>query len=297
MYPQDGETAEALLSNADTTLYQAKGQGRDCVRFFETGMNQRLLQYLNLEGDLRRAIAKAEFWLQYQPIVCLADGKVRGAEALSRWRRGGADIISPADFIPIAEQSGLIVPIGRWVLETAVQEARLWADAGHAGLYISINLSARQFREAGLANMIKTIMAKAGVNPAMIRLELTESTVMNDAEQAALTLHELHDIGCRLAIDDFGTGYSSLAYLKRFPIDVLKIDRAFVRDLETSHEDVPLIQAMVDMSRALGMSVVAEGIETQGQATLLQRLGCEFAQGYFFGRPVDSERFPLPPLS
>jgi EAL domain-containing protein (putative c-di-GMP-specific phosphodiesterase class I) len=294
LYPKDGTDAATLLRNADTALYRAKEEGRECFRFFTRDMNERVVRFLGLENDLRRALVEREFWLQYQPIVRLATGEVVGAEALIRWRHPDGTLVPPAQFIPVAEESGLITPIGRWVLETAVRQASEWNSGGGKALYVSINLSARQFRDPHLVETVRAALEMNRIDPALIRLELTESTVMHDAEKAVGTLRALKALGVKLAIDDFGTGYSSLAYLKRFPIDVLKIDRAFVRDLETDHGDQALSRAIVDIGRALDLDVVAEGIETREQARVLLGCGCRLAQGYLFGRPQDAEKFGLP---
>ena len=294
LYPKDGADAATLLRNADTALYRAKAAGRDCFRFFAAEMNERAVQFLTMENDLRKALAAKEFRLQYQPIVTIATREVVGAEALVRWGRSDGSVVSPVQFIPVAEESGLITPIGRWVLETATRQASEWNRRQNARLYVSINLSARQFRDPQLVGMVRSVLESAKVDPALITLELTESTVMQNAEEAIATLKVLKELGVKLALDDFGTGYSSLAYLKRFPIDVLKIDRAFVRDLQTDREDRALSRAIVDLARALQLDVVAEGVETQRQSQILADNGCMLAQGNLFGRPVDPEKFGLP---
>jgi diguanylate cyclase (GGDEF)-like protein/PAS domain S-box-containing protein len=288
LHPKDGADAPTLLRNADAALYRAKEQGRDCFRFFAPEMNERAVQFLALESDLRRALEAGEFRLQYQPIVRLNGGEVVGVEALIRWRRPDGSMVPPAQFIPVAEESGLIVPIGRWVLETAVQQAGKWNRKGRAPLFVSVNLSARQFRDPGLVETVGEILRRAKVEPALIKLEITESTVMQNMESTERSLKALKKLGLQLSVDDFGTGYSSLGYLKRFPLDTLKIDRSFVKDLPGDSDDLAISRAVIDLGRGLDLDVVAEGVETPAQADALRANGCAFAQGYLFGRPMDA---------
>jgi diguanylate cyclase (GGDEF)-like protein/PAS domain S-box-containing protein len=294
MHPRDGADAETLLRNADAALYRAKDDGRNCFRFFTPEMNDRVVQFLATERSLRATIDKEDFSLHYQPIVELASGATVGGEALIRWRRGDGRLAPPAEFVPIAEESGLIVPIGQWAVQAAASQAAAWNRGGGAPLYVSVNLSARQFRDPGLLEAIRAALADARVAPSLLRFEITETTVMQEPERAAVLLGSLKDLGVTLSVDDFGTGYSSLAYLKRFPIDVLKIDRSFVRDLPRDTEDLALCRAIISLAQALELEVVAEGIETAEQAQALTAIGCRFGQGYYFGRPVDPAEFRAP---
>ena len=291
LYPKDGAEAGTLFRNADTALYRAKEDGRNCVRFFASEMNERIMQFFVLERDLRQALKEEQFELYYQPIVSLADRGRVGAEALIRWRRPDGGMVSPAQFIPVAEDAGLIVPIGQWVMEHAMRQAAQWNRRGGKPLYVSINLSLRQFRDAGLVEAVKANLDRTGIDPALITLEITESAVMQSVEQATRILEALKGLGVKLSVDDFGTGYSSLAYLKRFPIDVLKIDRTFVRDVVTDRGDQALSRAIIELGRSLGIAVIAEGVETEEQARFLAKNGCAFAQGYLYGRPMDAASF------
>lgn len=288
LYPKDGADAAALIRHADTALYRAKEEGRNCFRFFAPEMNERVVEFLALEEDLRTALGTFQFQLHYQPIVPIAGGEPLGAEALLRWRRADGRPVSPAQFIPIAEESGLIVPIGRWVMERAMQQAAEWNRGGREPLYVSINLSVRQFRDPGLIGTVKEALAKTGIRPDLVTFEITESAVMQNVEEAMRLLGALRGLGVKLSVDDFGTGYSSLAYLKRFPIDGLKIDRAFVKDIVTDRGDQALCRAIIDLGRAFSIDVIAEGVESQEQARLLSEYGCKLAQGYLFGRPVEA---------
>jgi diguanylate cyclase (GGDEF)-like protein/PAS domain S-box-containing protein len=291
LYPRDGTDAATLQKNADTALYRAKEEGRDGWRFFTAEMNAEVVRRLSTEQQLRGALEAGEFRLHYQPIVSLPDGEIVGAEALLRWRRSDGALIGPNDFIPVAEESGLIVPIGAWVLKTATQDARAWQRAGYAPVFVSVNLSARQFRDPRLAHIVREALRASRLPAAQLKLEITETTVMQNAEETDRTLRALKRLGVRLSVDDFGTGYSSLAYLKRFPLDVLKIDRGFVRDLSRDKDDLAISRAVIDLARGMKLQVVAEGVELREQARLLSANGCQLAQGFYFGRPVEAERF------
>jgi diguanylate cyclase (GGDEF)-like protein/PAS domain S-box-containing protein len=292
--PKDGGDAATLLRNADTALYRAKADGRDCFRFFAAEMNERVVSFLRLEQDLRQALDLEQFRLHYQPIVHLASGRTVGAEALIRWQRGDGSMVSPAQFIPVAEESGLIVPVGRWVLNTATRQAVEWNRGRAQPLFVSVNLSARQFRDPALLDAVRAALEAAGLPGSLLKLEITETAVMQDVEKTVRWLGALKDLGVQLSIDDFGTGYSSLAYLKRFPIDNLKIDRSFVRNLPADGDDLAISRAVIDLARRLELEVVAEGIETREQREVLAANGCDMAQGYFFGRPVDPAEFMAP---
>jgi EAL domain-containing protein (putative c-di-GMP-specific phosphodiesterase class I) len=249
-------------------------------------MEASAVQRMELESDLRQAVGRHEFQVYYQPIVAIDSGKLVGWEALVRWQHPQRGMVSPAHFVPAAEETGLIVPIGRWVLETACRQARAWVDlVGSEALTMSVNLSARQFQDPGLLDTIVQVIEATGIPPRCLKLEITESAVMHDAEAAERTLRQLRGLGIRLAIDDFGTGYSSLAYLKRFQVDTVKIDRSFVNGLGHNAQDSAIVRSVVALARTLELSVTAEGIETPAQQAQLRLLGCEFGQGYLFGRP------------
>ena len=289
LFPRDGNDAETLLQHADTAMYRVKNEGRGATRFFTVEIASDMHLRLTLEQSLRRAIERAEFLLEYQPRVRLADGAPVGVEALVRWERPGYGRVAPAHFINIAEDSGLIVPIGEWVLEAACRQALAW-DGALAGFGVSVNLSPRQFRQRDLVDLIDRVLSRTGLDPKRLELEVTESTMMHDVKQAAKTLRRLSGLGVRLALDDFGTGYSSLAYLKTFPIDDLKIDRSFVRDVVQDQEDAQISRAIIGLARNLGLRVVAEGVETADQLRFLCDHGCDEGQGYLFARPLPADQ-------
>jgi EAL domain-containing protein (putative c-di-GMP-specific phosphodiesterase class I) len=289
LYPTDGDTAETLMRNADTAMYHAKESGRANYQFFSAQMTERVSRRLSTETDLRRALEHGEFVLHYQPLVNLGTARIEGAEALLRWPPSDKRAMSPAEFIPIAEDTGLIIPLGEWVLLEACAQAQAW-QARHPGLRIAVNLSARQFRQRDLSGMIERVLGETGLAPGLLELELTESMLMHNVRRRPI-LARLDEIGVRLAIDDFGTGYSSLSYLKRFPIHTLKIDRSFVRDISTDPDDAAIVTAIVAMARSLNLRVTAEGVETEEQAAFLRSLTCDQAQGFHFGRPMPSAEF------
>jgi EAL domain-containing protein (putative c-di-GMP-specific phosphodiesterase class I) len=290
-FPADGDSAETLLGAADAAMYRAKQAGRNAFQFFTTEINQRTRARAQLGVELRRALERDEYTLAYQPKVDLATGRTIGAEALLRWNHPERGSVAPVEFIPVLEESGLIVPVGEWVLERACRDLKAWQAAGGKPMPIAVNLSARQFRQQDLEARIRSIVDAAGIAPSLIELEITESQLMHDPEHAAKVLRALGSAGLRVAIDDFGTGYSSLAYLTRFPLASLKIDRSFVSHALTEVADATIVRSIVDMAHTLGFTVIAEGVESDPQAEFLRDLGCEQAQGFFFARPMPAAAF------
>jgi diguanylate cyclase (GGDEF)-like protein/PAS domain S-box-containing protein len=291
VYPDDGLDAETLIRNADTAMYQAKESGRQSFRFFKPDMNVRAVERQSIEESLRRALERDEFQLHYQPKVDLRTGAITGAEALIRWTSLQRGSVSPAQFIPVAEDCGLIVPIGNWVLREACRQARAWLDAGLPLGTMAVNISAMEFRSENFLEGVFAILEETGLDPTVLELELTESVLMKHAESTAAILRTLRTGGIKLAVDDFGTGYSSLSYLRKFPIDVLKIDQSFVRQITTSPDETTIVSAVISMGRSLNLRVVAEGVETLEELLFLQDRECQEAQGYYFSRPVPAEQF------
>ena len=291
LHPADNPNAdaEALLRNADTALYRAKEEGQGTCQFYNAAMTQRANDDMALERALRHAIELDELQVHYQPIVNLRTGHVQGMEALLRWNHPELGAISPARFIPIAEESGLIIPIGEWVLRQACSQMRIWHDAGRKDLHVAVNISPRQFRKPNLADRIFEILDEAGLDGFHLELEITESMLIANVESTLVMMRRLDARGVRFAIDDFGTGYSSLSYLKRFPIDVLKIDQSFVRDITTDADDAAIVRAIVTLAHSLGMSVVAEGVETYAQVEFLCKNDCDTIQGYYIARPNSAD--------
>ncbi len=289
LFPQDGPDVQTLLKNADAAMYRAKSQGRNTFQFFTTEMNELANERLSMEQSLRRAIDRDELRLLYQPRVSLATGRVDAVEALVRWQHPERGLILPERFIPLAEETGLIVPIGEWVLRNACEQAMHWRLAGHPPLAVSVNLSARQLWVGGFARLVAEVLAESGMAE-WLELELTESMVMHDAENVIATLQSLRAIGVRLSLDDFGTGYSSLSYLRRLPLNALKIDGTFVRDINATGgaDDGILAKAIISLGHSLRLKVVAEGVETQEQCDFLKANGCDEMQGYFYSKPVDA---------
>ncbi len=286
LYPEDGTESSELLRNADTAMYRAKESGRDGYCFYSPEMNARNKDRISLESALRHAIERDELEVHYQPKVSLLDGRVVGLEALLRWRHPERGLVSPGEFIPMLEESGLIVAAGDWVFTYVCAQILAWRMAGLQPPPVAVNVSARQFQEKGFAERVAVCLERHGLEGQMLELELTESLLMRDPEQAARVMQDLRGLGCHLAVDDFGTGYSSLAYLKRFPIDCLKIDASFVRDLPGDAGDAAIAHAIVGLARALDMKVVAEGVERLGQAWFLRAMGCHEMQGYLFSKPL-----------
>jgi len=281
---------EDILRDADIAMYRAKENGKARYEMFDQGMHARAVSRLQLESDLRQAVENNEFTIHYQPIVALKTGRLAGFEALVRWNHPRLGIVSPADFVPVAEETGLIVPIGQWVLEEACKKVREWQvnSPGHRALSLSVNLSARQVAQPDLLERIKGALSESTLQPHHLKLEITESVVMGNAEAAAQMFKQLRSLGVQLSIDDFGTGYSSLSYLHRFPLNYLKIDRSFVMRMTTDNDNA-IVKTIATLAQNLGMEVIAEGIETEEQYQRLKELGCEYGQGFLFSRPVDAD--------
>ncbi|MBD8014549.1 DUF4084 domain-containing protein [Planococcus sp. Sa1BUA13] len=291
VYPEDGETPDELLKNADNAMYNAKEKGKNNFQFFSDDMAFIASRKIALENELRRAIAKEEFILHYQPQIQAATGDIIGMEALIRWQTPAGKTISPGEFIPLAEETRLILPMGEWMLSTACKQAKLWHDSGYSQLKLAVNLSPLQFLDDELMSMIRQTLEKTGFPASSLELEITEGVAVDDAEKAISRMQKLRRLGVRIAIDDFGTGYSSLNYLKRFPLNHLKIAQPFVQDMASNPYDRALVEAMIFLAHSLDMSVVAEGVETEEQVALLKKLGCDEIQGYYYSRPLTAEQF------
>ena len=286
-------TPEDILRDAELAMYHAKGKGKARYEVFDKSMNAPAKERMDLELDLRNAVARGEFILHYQPVVELPTGRITEVEALVRWKHPQRGLLFPADFVGLSEETGLIVPLGRWVLHEACRQTRQWQLAAPATkLAISVNLSARQLQQPGLVDEIGEVLRETRLDPGALRLEITETVVMHDAPITLAKLEALKALGVQLAIDDFGTGYSSLGYLKRFPVDTLKIDRSFVKGIGRDVEDSAIVRAVITVAKSLGLSVTAEGIETADQLDQLRTLGCDHGQGYFFAKPMTSDRVP-----
>ncbi len=289
IYPDDGEDAETLIKCADTAMYYAKESGRNNYKFFEASMNVRAVQRQSIEVSLRRAVERHEFILHYQPKINLKSNLIVGVEALIRWQHPERGLLPPAQFIPIAEDSGLILSIGRWVLHEACRQAQAWQQAGLRPITVAVNTSALEFRAADFLDNIRATLNATGLSPRYLELELTESVLMRDAEATNRMLNALTGLGIKLTVDDFGTGYSSLSYLRQFPIDTLKIDQSFVHQMTSSPSDAGLVSAVINMGKSLNHRVIAEGVETSEQHAFLLAQQCDEGQGYYFGRPMQAD--------
>jgi diguanylate cyclase (GGDEF)-like protein/PAS domain S-box-containing protein len=291
IYPDDGTDAETLVRNADTAMLNAKDNGRNNYQFFRPAMNEHALERQSIEGSLRHALDRGEFVLHYQPKLDLVTESLTGAEALIRWRQPERGIVLPQDFIPIAEQCGYIVPIGRWVLREACRQRRSWLDANLAAIPIAINISAVELRSNNFVDHVRAILQEPGLEPEYLEFELTETAFMQDPQSTIAVLRALKDMGIQLTLDDFGTGYSSLSYLKRFPINALKIDKSFVQGLCTDSDDSKLVSAVINLGRSFHLQVIAEGVETREQFVALQAQNCAEGQGYYFQKPIVADEF------
>jgi diguanylate cyclase (GGDEF)-like protein/PAS domain S-box-containing protein len=290
LYPQDGSDAGVLLKNADAAMYRAKAQGKNSFQFYTADMGSHLGERLKLEAQLRRALEREEFILHYQPKIDLRSGQVHGLEALIRWQHPDEGLVAPGRFIGLAEETGLIVPMGEWALRTGCTQAKAWSDAGLPAMLLSVNISARQFKRRDLVQLVSRALADTGLPASRLELELTESLVMENAEEFIETLNALKQLGISLSVDDFGTGYSSLSYLKRFPVDRLKIDQSFVRDIGTDPDDAAIARVVIQLGHSLGLRVTAEGVETAEQLQFLREHECDEVQGYLFSRPLTAEK-------
>jgi len=291
LYPADGVDLETLSKSADAAMYRAKQEGRQCYRFFTQEMQARSARNLQLLNALHHALERDQLQVYYQPQVAMQNGHVIGAEALLRWQHPELGMVSPAEFIPVAEGSGLILPIGEWVLRSAVRQAKTWIDEGFGPLIMAVNLSAVQFRHPDLPELVTRILDEEGLPHEYLELELTEGVAMHNPQGVIAVMNNLHERGVRMSIDDFGTGYSSLSYLKKFKVYKLKIDQSFVRDISTDPEDKAIVSAIISLAKGLGLKTIAEGVETAGQLAFLREQGCDEMQGYLFSKPVPVEQF------
>jgi diguanylate cyclase (GGDEF)-like protein len=291
LYPLDGGSIESLMKTADTAMYHAKATGRNNFRFFSPEMNQSSNERLLLENSLHRALERGEFTVYYQPQVDIASGRMVGAEALIRWHHPERGMVSPLEFIPLAEENGMILPIGTWVLREVCRQIKAWRELGLTDLRFAVNLSPRQFRQENLVDNILGILREFDVPPSALELEITEGSVMENADTAVSLLNQLSRHGLSIAIDDFGTGYSSLSHLKRFPVSKLKIDRSFVMDIPGDPDDSAIAIAVIQLARSLGLKTVAEGVETAEQRQFLSGQGCDMLQGYWYSKPLDAPSF------
>jgi EAL domain-containing protein (putative c-di-GMP-specific phosphodiesterase class I) len=295
MYPHDATDVGTLLKHADTAMYRAKKTNTG-FQFFEASMEHSISEHVRMENDLRHAIDRNELEVFYQPQARVETGEIIGAEALVRWRHPTRGMVSPAEFIPLAEETGLINPVGEWVLRTACAQMQKWAEAGMP-MRIAVNLSVKQLLQKNFADTVEAALKDTGLAPSLLELEITESTLMENAQDTLEALHRLRGLGVRLAIDDFGTGYSSLSYLKRFPVDIIKIDRSFVRDVPHDADDAAIVTGIIALAHSLRLDVVAEGVEMESQLRFLREHACDLLQGYYLSQPIPGEQFERELLS
>ena len=291
VFPDDGEDADKLIKNADAAMYRAKERGRNNFQVYTPAMNAKAFERLTLENSLRRALERKEFVVYYQPKINVNSGKIGGTEALLRWQHPELGLVPPNEFIPVAEETGLIMPIGEWVLRTACAQNKAWQDAGFTPIHIAVNLSVRQFQMQNLVEIVSKVLAETGLDPCWLELEITESIAIQNVEYTVKVLHDLQEMGVQISIDDFGTGYSSLSYLKRLPINKLKIDRSFISEINTELDNGTIASEVIVLGQSLKLAVVAEGVETKEQSDFLKKHQCNELQGFFFGRPVPAEEF------
>ena len=291
LYPDDGEDEDVLFRCADTALYRAKDAGKNNYQYYTPDMNTRAFEFLLMESGLRKAVENDELVVFYQPLINLENNKLIGMEALLRWQHPEKGMISPGDFIPLAEETGLIEPIGEWVLQAACAQNKKWQDAGYPPVKVSVNMSSRQFSKKNVVEIISETLEKTGLSPEYLGIEITESVIMQDVKSTITKLKQLHDMGICLSIDDFGTGYSSLSYLKLFPIDFLKIDRSFVFNITSDSTDAAIAASVILLAHSMELKVVAEGVETSEQMELLRGQGCDYVQGFLFSKPLAAEEF------
>lgn len=289
IYPSDGDNVDILLKNVDVAMYHAKNQGRNNYQFYRQSLNATAFERLELENHLHKALDRGEFLLYYQPRMDIRTGKIVGMEALLRWQHPDKGMIPPAEFINLAEETGLIVPIGEWVLNTACAQNKAWQAEGIASICMSVNLSGRQFRQQNLSEIVDRVLSDTGLDPRYLELEITESIIMQNVELTIAMFHELKGRGLQISMDDFGTGYSSFSYLTRFPLDVIKIDRSFIRYIPENQNDIAIVKAIIAMSKTLKLTIVAEGVETEQQLEFLLEQGCDAMQGFLFSRPIKAE--------
>ena len=289
IYPDDGKDTESLIRNAEVAVNRVIASGGNGFQCYTQDMNEMAGRWLAMENDLRRALDRNELILHYQPQIQIGNNKTLGAEALLRWNRNGQNMISPADFIPLAEETGLIIPIGEWVLRTACKQTQEIHQQGFEEFVMAVNISVRQFQHPGFIQLVADILQETGLSPTKLELEITESLAMHDAEKNIATMKELSELGIQLSIDDFGTGYSSLSYLKRFPINKLKVDQSFVRNMTSNTDDASIAQSVIMLGQSLGLTVIAEGVETTEQLAMLEQYGCDEVQGYLFSKPISSD--------
>jgi EAL domain-containing protein (putative c-di-GMP-specific phosphodiesterase class I) len=290
IFPNDERDPMLLMRNADAAMYRAKREGKGIFRYFTPEMNARAIEHMRMEAQLRHAIERDELKVHYQPLVDNASGRLVGAEALLRWSNPVLGDVSPENFIPLAEETGLILPIGAWVLRTACREAATWQRPGHE-VFVAVNISGKQFQKRTLVDTVRSSLEESGLPPGCLELELTESVLLEHTQETLSIIQELETLGVGFAIDDFGTGFSSISYLRRFPFDTLKIDRSFIKDLSENEGDAELVKSIIAMANSMRLQVVGEGVETHGQREFLRMSGCHFAQGWLYSRPIPGDEF------
>jgi len=291
IFPNDGDSADALLKHTGVAMNQAKRQGRNTYEFYSPKMNARALERLKLENELRRALDRDELLPFYQPKVDVLTGCIAGAEVLLRWNHPQRGFVSPVEFIPLAEENGMIVEFGAWILRAACRQNQSWQSAGLPNVRVAVNVSARQFRDGGFLEILRYTLNDSGLDPRFLTLELTENTIMENAQENLDTLHAIKKMGVKLSVDDFGTGYSSLSYLKQLPLDELKIDRSFIVGVRSETDDAPIVTSIISMAHSLNLRVVMEGIETERQLIFCRERGCDEYQGFLFSKPVPGVEF------